>query len=79
MVERQSGSVQGSNATLVDSGRVEHKGGCASSRGRRRLSGIALVEFEVRLELAEAIPVRDRLESNISGGRSEGGDDRGHK
>jgi hypothetical protein len=40
---------------------MEHRGGCASARGRRRLPGNALVELPVELGLADALPVGYRL------------------
>lgn len=51
-------------------GRTEQKGDCARGRGRLRLPGNALMEFVVRVDLAEAIPVRNRLRCIVPAGRS---------
>lgn len=48
----------------------EHKGGCTLSRRRLPLTGNALVKLEVRLGLAEAIPVWHRLDRILLGGRA---------
>ena len=53
-----------------------HEGGSTLSRRRRRLPGDALIKLDVGLGLAEEVPVRHRLGSILSGGRSAGSGDR---
>jgi len=46
-------------------------------RGRRRLPGDTLIEFELKLGLSDKVPVRRRLGGIDPGGRSAGGRDWG--